>query len=44
MVLSFRPIIPDLIKIDFSNGFDGGVVINALGLEDKSGCQRIVVR
>ncbi|WP_321369196.1 carboxypeptidase-like regulatory domain-containing protein [uncultured Draconibacterium sp.] len=26
---------PDLIKIDFSNGFDGGVVINALGLEDK---------
>ncbi|WP_372650786.1 carboxypeptidase-like regulatory domain-containing protein, partial [Draconibacterium sp.] len=26
---------PDLMKIDFSNGFDGGEVINALGLEDK---------
>nr|WP_321353536.1 carboxypeptidase-like regulatory domain-containing protein [uncultured Draconibacterium sp.] len=26
---------PDLMKIDFSNGFDGGEVINALGLETK---------
>ncbi|WP_163322448.1 carboxypeptidase-like regulatory domain-containing protein [Draconibacterium mangrovi] len=26
---------PDLIKLDFANGFDGGEVINALGLEDK---------
>ncbi|MDX8338095.1 carboxypeptidase-like regulatory domain-containing protein [Draconibacterium sp. IB214405] len=26
---------PDLIKLDFTNGFEGGVVINALGLKDK---------
>jgi TonB-dependent SusC/RagA subfamily outer membrane receptor len=26
---------PDLMKLDFSNGFDGGEIIRALGLKDK---------
>ncbi len=26
---------PDLMKLDFANGFDGGEIIKALGLEDK---------
>ncbi|WP_319500582.1 TonB-dependent receptor plug domain-containing protein [uncultured Draconibacterium sp.] len=26
---------PDLLKLDFANGFDGGEIIKALGLEDK---------